>query len=188
MHCIVDEAQEDAVINGDIVDISDFPFYALLVYADTNSQLCGSSIISSKVLLTAAHCVDGDDEIAAYVGVSSLDDLDDHQALKVKETIMHKDYDMFSSGVFDIALVKLKKKIKFSPTVQSIALGTGNPVIGDEVTLIGFGATSCLPGTRYCSRSEHLRKTETEVRGYGEENSIESSGNNTNVCYVSRIF
>lgn len=45
------------IVNGEIVDIEEVPYYASLFKPPTYPHFCGSSIISNKWVLTAAHCV-----------------------------------------------------------------------------------------------------------------------------------
>lgn len=173
------------LVNGQRVYLEDLPFYALLFYADGSTILCGSSIISRKVLLTAAHCIVSGNKIIAYVGVSSLDEIKNSKPYKVKKTRIHPDYNSSVPGVYDIGLVFLKTHIKMGPTVQIVTLATSNPQIDEEVTVLGFLYRGCIPHTQICHDTEQLWMTTLRVRGYGFENAIKTIGNNSNVCYVS---
>lgn len=45
---------ETKIVGGDLIDISAVPYQASLAYG--GEFICGASIISTKALLTAAHC------------------------------------------------------------------------------------------------------------------------------------
>lgn len=98
-------------------------------------------------------------------------------------------YDSWIPGYYDIALLKLRTNIQLGFNVQLIKLGRSNPPIGEEVTVVGFGAIECEAFTRNCTKSRHLRTTVMTVKSYSNENAIESIGEeDSNVCYVSIAF
>ena len=76
--------------------------------------LCGGSIVSTRFILTAAHCVDKADKIRVYFGVHKLS-----QAARiwkdVDEWIKHPDYKF---PKHDIALMKITPGIKYSNNIK----------------------------------------------------------------------
>ncbi len=55
------------IVNGSIVNISNYPSFASLFYRSaelyTPSSFCGATIINSQYVLTSAHCVQEEDEV-----------------------------------------------------------------------------------------------------------------------------
>lgn len=52
---------DDRIVGGTVAEIDEFPWMALLEYRSTNNRLepaCGGSLINSRYVVTAAHCVD----------------------------------------------------------------------------------------------------------------------------------
>ena len=63
-----------AIVDGTNADIADFPFQVALRFTDTVGQFCGGTLINSRWVLTAAHCVFGApaNEIEVYAGSADL--------------------------------------------------------------------------------------------------------------------
>lgn len=180
------EDDPTAIINGEFAIIEDFPFYALLMYAPDNVVQCGGCIVSDKMILTAAHCVDGEDkdDLLVYTGVSSLRDVQEKSPIKIQKVIMHPDYNKRIPGYHDLAVLKLKSKIKLGDDAQIISLATQNPVVGDKTLVVGLGAVYCKPGTQDCMDADHLKAATMTIKRIGAGDSIKSRGENSNVCYV----
>lgn len=52
----------DRIVGGNITEIGEFPWLALLSYKKDNEiakYKCGGSLINNRYILTAAHCVAG---------------------------------------------------------------------------------------------------------------------------------
>lgn len=70
------------IVNGSIVNISNYPSFASLFYRTathyTPSSFCGATIINSRFVLTSAHCLQQDDEFLLHTVVSpNLEDESD---------------------------------------------------------------------------------------------------------------
>lgn len=116
---------EPRIINGQDAREGQFPHMVSLREKATLNHYCGASILSSRFLLTAAHCCYGDQGntkmVIAVVGALRLSD----GGVKVElDTITpHKGYH-FESGRNDVATIRTATQIVFNDLVRPIALPT----------------------------------------------------------------
>ena len=58
------------IVNGILAELNEFPWMAALVYEESNGEqktACGGSLISSNVIITAAHCIPStNDQLSNY--------------------------------------------------------------------------------------------------------------------------
>ncbi|XP_037942839.1 serine protease snake-like, partial [Teleopsis dalmanni] len=109
------------IVNGTPAIGKEFPHMARLGYAEKNkptSWFCGGTLVSKKMVLTAAHCFEFDYGDVNRVRLGELDfdkTNDDAQPedFKVARYIAHPDYDE-DSAFNDIGLVELAKFVIFS--------------------------------------------------------------------------
>lgn len=104
---------------------------------------CGGSIITSNVVLTAAHCVvkvHGDaptEKVVVYYNTTS-----DREGVstQVERAAVHPKYD--PPTLYDMALLKLEDPLKFDAFVKPICLPTHKiPVQGKPLLSAGWGLT-----------------------------------------------
>ncbi len=134
------------IIGGSSAGSNQFPWQAALVNANSRNlfqdQFCGGSIISSRWILTAAHCVNGSlpKDIDVVTGLVTLPSAASRQnTSKVKQIIVHPNW------ADDVALLELTSPLKFGANRQAIELaGNAAPVvnIGDPMTISGWGVVS----------------------------------------------
>lgn len=137
--CGQPQVQMSKVIAGDNAKRGSWPWQILLLMSGRPG--CGGSLINSRWVVTAAHCVDrnenspkmfkvrvGEHDIKAKEGSES--DID------VEHVIMHGKYGRLD---YDIALLKLAKPVKFSKYVQPICLPSADVKPGTKCYITGWG-------------------------------------------------
>uniref|UniRef100_A0A182QDN4 Carboxylic ester hydrolase n=1 Tax=Anopheles farauti TaxID=69004 RepID=A0A182QDN4_9DIPT len=127
-----------------------WPWHAAL-YRRKGAEMkyfCGGTVLNLDTILTAAHCVSGEDgvvdrrTISVQLGRTGLNETQDSvQSLGVRAIIVHP---MFS-GVnvsHDIALIKLQDNITISSSVRPVRVWNREvhePIVGQNGTIVGYG-------------------------------------------------
>ena len=137
------------IVGGSDASIEDFPWQ---VYFASGIYMCGGSIISSKWILTAAHCTKDSvnnpipaSEMYVIVGATNPYSLSQGKRYYVKSYTAHVDYDP-NLLVNDLALLELYEEIDFENaeaiqliTKQDSINGATDP--GVMSTVSGWGIT-----------------------------------------------
>lgn len=128
------------VVGGYEVDISEVPYQVSLT--EGVGHYCGASIISSRWILTAAHCVyffDNDDR-AARVG--STRHGEGGQLVHIVRSVQHPQWNHMTID-FDFALMELAEELKFGKSLQAVELPEQDEVVEDGTCLqiSGWGDT-----------------------------------------------
>lgn len=128
--------------------VNEFPMMAGIVDADERAVFCGSTIISVRYVLTAAHCMTNRNytRLGVLVGdhdISSGTDTNATMLYRVKKVIVHPNYahDNFN----DVALLKTRTKMEFGNEVGPACLPfqhSPDTFAGSFVQLLGWGTTS----------------------------------------------
>ncbi|XP_041807066.1 transmembrane protease serine 3 [Chelmon rostratus] len=130
------------IVGGNISKPGQFPWQVSLHF--NSEHLCGGSIVTSRWILTAAHCVYGFADPSMWAVHVGLTEQPVHgaQSLAVEQIIYHSRYR--PKGLdYDIALMKLAAPLVFNGLVEPICL----PNYGEEFEegtmcwISGWGAT-----------------------------------------------
>eukprot|EP00116_Pleurobrachia_bachei_P006552 sb/3466814/ len=156
------------VVNGDDASVGDFPFLVLILATSAYSadgeamNQCGGSIISDRIILTAAHCVVRDIAVTDSSGATTDEaffpsaitvtagegdqttDESSEQSMTASGIIVHEDYDG-TTVANDIALIILDKALTLNTKVAKIELPEGDAssfyADGAAITVAGWGTT-----------------------------------------------
>ncbi|XP_055618628.1 transmembrane protease serine 9-like isoform X2 [Toxorhynchites rutilus septentrionalis] len=135
------DSKFDFHVIGDTVaaQVGEFPFVGLLMYE--NEQIrCGTSIISERFLLTAAHCITNKTRpIAVLLGTNEATD-GDADRYETARVFRHKGYNSLTKQN-DIALIELKSPIRMNSHIQPICLHTDliDLPTTTNMTVMGWG-------------------------------------------------
>lgn len=155
------------IISGEPADLGEYPFMAALLFepingTDFQKQYCGGSLIDSRWVLTAAHCVeflDSADQIAVAVNRTNLDSTEGVR-VAVRDFYIHPDYDPSLLSP-DVALIRLARPVNGVETIPPA--GPADDVYetpGTLLTVIGWGNTST---TGHASFPDALQELQVPV-------------------------
>ncbi|KAK2583259.1 hypothetical protein KPH14_009272 [Odynerus spinipes] len=130
------------IVGGVETKVNQYPWMALLKYK--KRFYCGGSIINSRYVLTAAHCVDRFDPTLMSVVLLEHDrnamNESEIQEYKVDQVIKHSGYSTLNYNN-DIALIKLKGVVKFDDAIRPVCLPEqGKTYSGSLAIVTGWGS------------------------------------------------
>jgi secreted trypsin-like serine protease len=130
------------VVGGRTAEKGAWPFAVALARksgSTTYKQYCGGTLISAKVVLTAAHCPV---EVGHYALVGRLDlSSQEGAALRVVRVSRHENYSA-KTNENDIAIVELGRSASSGSALGTIRDRLPELKAGESLTAIGWGAVS----------------------------------------------
>eukprot|EP00112_Aurelia_sp_Birch-Aquarium-sp1_P011049 Seg2332.1 transcript_id=Seg2332.1/GoldUCD/mRNA.D3Y31 product="Chymotrypsin-like elastase family member 2A" protein_id=Seg2332.1/GoldUCD/D3Y31 len=144
--CGRSSVQQSRIISGSDSRPGAWPWMASL-WMYKRSHICGGSLLNSRWILTASHCVVGTgastSNLQIKVGEHDHRSNDgNEQVLDVERIVSHPQYSR-SRLTNDIALIKLKNPVRFNSRVQTICLPSSGsrPQVGSrQCYLSGWGS------------------------------------------------
>ncbi|XP_031201174.1 serine protease 46 isoform X1 [Mastomys coucha] len=153
------------VVNGKVVEVGKWPWQVSILFLGV--YVCSGSLIHHHWILTAAHCFQRSKNPANYtvkVGVQTLPDNSTSELL-VTRIVIHENFINHMSH--DIAILKLKYPVTWSPLIQPICLPSINfkPSIGTMCWVVGWGLENAkgAPKTPYSVQGLAVRIVNNEI-------------------------
>merc|ERR1712179_203697 len=121
-----DQNPESRIVGGGLADSGEWPWQVSLQLRQffNFAHICGGSIINSKWVVTAAHCVDGQSRTSLRIkaGVNTASS-SDGQVKSIKTVIMHGQYSSSTGGYpNDIALLELDSPLTLNDFVKTVPM------------------------------------------------------------------
>ncbi|KAL6262141.1 hypothetical protein P5V15_007238 [Pogonomyrmex californicus] len=134
--------KHNRIVGGVETLVNQYPWMVLLMYR--GQFYCGGTVINSRYVLTAAHCIDRFDANKLTVRILehdwNLTNETKTQDFKVEKVIMHSGYSTTNYNN-DIALIKLKNIIKFQGPMRPVCLPDQvKTFAGKKGIVTGWGA------------------------------------------------
>jgi len=139
------------IVNGRVVNPHDWPWVAALGYQGVGEVTfsCGAALVSRRHVLTAAHCVSGQEAQLSVVRLGEHDlsthDEAPHEDYGIARMIIHEDYDT-KTFYSDIALLELDRDVEFNEHISPVCLPdprhfpANSPPVGTRPVVAGWGA------------------------------------------------
>ncbi|XP_018784454.1 PREDICTED: trypsin delta/gamma-like [Bactrocera latifrons] len=124
------------IVGGTPTTISSFPWQVSLQRSGSHS--CGGSIYSSKIIVTAAHCLQS--VSASILRVRAGSSYWNSGGVTIS-VLAFKNHEGYSPSTYsnDIAIIRLASSLSFSSTTKSIGLAITTPGTGAPAAVSGWG-------------------------------------------------
>ena len=129
-----------AIVNGEQAAAGEVPHQVSLQV--DGEHLCGGSVVSETVVVTAAHCLEGISaaELSIRTGVTNIND-STGQDRQVASLVSHPDYAV--NGLGDIAVLNLASPLQLGGAVQAITPATTAEInAASTASVSGYGDLS----------------------------------------------
>ncbi|XP_015761869.1 PREDICTED: MAM and LDL-receptor class A domain-containing protein 1-like isoform X4 [Acropora digitifera] len=135
------------IVGGTVARPGSWPWQAMLLRASSRTQFCGGTLVSNRVVITAAHCVPRGAasfkiRLGAHYRTSSSTGYE--QDFDVDKLIVHPSYGSPLRYSHDIAIVKLSRPALLNKRVHPACLpfAIPPPASGTSCWITGWGTLS----------------------------------------------
>ncbi|KAH8278380.1 hypothetical protein KR018_001354 [Drosophila ironensis] len=139
--------------------------------AGIRTFICGGSLISANMIITAAHCVYKKEthQILLELGRYDLYDFDEDgaESRNVKSLLWHPEYNSRTNADADVALVTMQRPVTFNDIISPICLWTAteSTTVATSGFVTGWGKDETGLKTQYPRVVEAAIATATECVG-----------------------
>ncbi|XP_076057513.1 trypsin-1-like [Oratosquilla oratoria] len=135
------------IVGGEDATPGEFPYQISIqdIFWGSVFHFCGGSVYNENYIVTAGHCVYGNNydnpsNLQITAGDHDLDKEEGHeQSIEVERIILHEGYNAWNASN-DISLLKLVKPLEINKYVEGIPLETD--VASGDCQVTGWGALS----------------------------------------------
>ena len=199
LHQFLSSGNHTKIVGGTAALPHEFPWVVSLEYY--GNYYCGGSIISDRLVLTAAHCIKPNFPIYVRIGDhDKVNQSEAHTELLGAVAIKHPDFGVGKTLGSDIAVLRLDKRIVFSAfygRVAPICLARRGDFLDTPVVAAGWGKTweggsmatvlqsvklrtisntQCFLETGYSAIQDYMDSTMLCARGEGKDTCDGDSG------------
>jgi len=139
------------IIGGSRSNTTAWPWMSGLAYKNSSISdglFCGASLIAKDWILTAAHCLRGEDKNSFDVIINQAQlDRDDGERISIERFILHPEFNGFTLKN-DLALIKLSSPSNNRPIRVLFPYSTQDKP-GKTATALGWGTTTATKPLRY---------------------------------------
>ncbi|XP_071057382.1 brachyurin-like [Onthophagus taurus] len=140
------EAPTERIVGGEIADPHNFPHQAaLFLHKAAKTNFCGGSLISTKYVLTAAHCTESAISIDVVLGAHNIRDENEptQTFITAVSYIIHENYNP-TAIINDISIITLPDEaVAISDIIQLVHLPSwsdvGKDLTGENAVVSGWG-------------------------------------------------
>lgn len=150
MNCYLQSVRQAKIVGGSEAAVGEFPYQVSLTYND--EFVCGGSILSTLLILTAAHCVKysrpsrlkvtaGEHDRSGFLngtGYLTGTGSGSEQVRTARYIYLHESY-VWETDVNDIAIVVLNEPFQYTSHVQNISLPQYLETFSGYATATGWG-------------------------------------------------
>jgi len=182
----------DKIVGGQVATPYSWPWQVVFCRGSgaSCSLMCGGSVIAPGWVMTAGHCVYGNDhnpqgfQIKAGVFDESKNAESGERMVKIKRMILHPDYNHEQTS-HDIALLELATPLEYTNHIQPVCLPNSDSILkpATMVTVTGWGTTSSGG-----SISKKLQQVDVPIVSYATCNSEYNGEVQNDVMFCAGVF
>ena len=137
--CGVPQGNRNRIVGGQPAAKNEYPWQVALVKNGKTKTFCGGTLLSSRTILTAAHCRVSVSKFLVHVGEHDLTIADGEQKIRASSFIRHPQYNGKTKDN-DFAIIQLSRYVTFSNSIMPICLPNSNTNYDSRVsTVTGWG-------------------------------------------------